>query len=103
MRHGCHGATHGFDPRTCGKSFTSSRVKVIVDARDCEEGSSKDEKKKDGPSIDPDLRETGPEAKIGCDGWCCVWCRSRWVLVGVIVSHLMAASRHGWRGGGGLI
>jgi len=97
MRHGGHGAAHGFDPRACGEGFTSSGVKVIVDARDCDEGSSKDEEKKDGPSIDPDLRETGPEAKIGCDGWCCVWCRSRWALVGVVVSHLMAASRHGWR------
>jgi len=97
MRHGGHGAAHGFDPRACGEGFTSSGVKVIVDARDCDEGSSKDEEKKDGPSIDPDLRETGPEAKIGCDGWCCVWYRSRWALVGVVVSHLMAASRHGWR------
>jgi len=97
MRHGGHGAAHGFDPRACGEGFTSSGVKAIVDARDCDEGSSKDEEKKDGPSIDPDLRETGPEAKIGCDGWCCVWCRSRWALVGVVVSHLMAASRHGWK------
>jgi len=97
MRHGGQGAAHSFDPRACGEGFTSSGVKVIVDARDCDEGSSKDKEKKDGPSIDPDLRETGPEAEIGRDGWCCVWCRSRWVLVGVIVSHLMAASRHGWK------
>jgi hypothetical protein len=55
MRHGSHGAAFRFDPGACGVGFTSSGSKIVVDARDCDEGSSKDEEKKDGPSIDPDL------------------------------------------------
>jgi len=106
MRHGGRGAAFGFDPGACREGFASGRGKVVIDARDCNEGSSKDEEEKDGPSVDPDLRKTGPEAKVGCDGWCCVWCRSGWVLVGVVISHLMTASRHGWRpsqGGGEMV
>ena len=94
---GGHGAADALNAGAGRESLSPGGVKAVVEAGDGNQGASEHEKQEDGPSVDPDLGESGSEAEVGCDVGCLVYRRSWYVRGGVVVSHLMAASGERWR------
>ena len=69
MRQGRHGAAHTLDPRARRQGLLPGRVDVVVETADGQKYSDQDQEQKDGPLVDPRLRQASTESEIRSQAW----------------------------------
>lgn len=67
VRHGGHGTTHVFDLAAGRQGLCLCVSYIVSQLGDEEDDAQEDEEEKDGPTVDPYLRESGPQAQVRRD------------------------------------